>query len=296
MNTGPKYFRGFVVIFLVLITFLLGSTLTGSATERSKIDFYITPETDYHAVGELISYILETELGLEVNMKVQYSEVGLRKVATGKGDLFIGLKLPPDDDMSRSYSIYQLCNLGPIYEDVVVGWGVPAYIPEDELNSIDDLASESTKNRLQREIIVYESEKEILKASKRLVNEMEELHEYSLVELKENVANTELDRATRNEEWIVMSLRRPSLPFSLRDFRFIEKLTPEQSVHLFGRNDLMAKFQDEVTQFLSRFYLPIDLVNELIRTRDRAQEASVRDFTDRHPELVAYWINGVDKL
>lgn len=296
MNKGTNYYQSAIVFALVLTTILLGITTPGSAKANGKIAVYVAPETEYLPVGELISYLLRSKMGLEVNKIVQYPEVGLRKVATGKGDLFIGLKLPPADEMSGSYSIYQLCNLGPIYEDVAAGWGVPAYTSKKWLGSPEDLRNEETKNRLHREIIAYASEEKLIEASKEIIMEVKGLQEYELVELSKSVANSELERATRNEEWVVMTLRRPSLSFSLHDFRFIERLTEEQSVHLFGRNDLMTRFSGEVTQFLSRFYLPIDLVNELIRTWDQDQEASVRDFVNRHPELVDYWVNGVKAL
>ncbi|MBS3786946.1 hypothetical protein KGY79_01970 [Candidatus Bipolaricaulota bacterium] len=296
MNKGHNYYQSAIVFALVLTTILLGMTTPGSAKANGKIAFYVAPETEYVPVGELISYLLRSKMGLEVNKIVQYPEVGLRKVATGKGDLFLGLKLPPANETSGSYRIYQLCNLGPIYEDVAAGWGVPAYISKKWLGSSEDLRNEKTKNRLHREIIVYESDEKLLEASREIVMGVKGLQEYELVELSESVANSELERATRNEEWIVTTIRRPSLPFSLHDFRIIERLTEEQSVHLFGRNDLMAEFSGEVTQFLSRFYLPIELVNELIRTWDQDQEVSVRDFVNRHPKLVAYWVNGVKAL
>lgn len=296
MNTGSAHFQGSVVIALVLTTVLLGTIPMSAAEAEGKIDIYITPETEYLPVGELISYLLEEKLEIKVNKKVQYQDVGLRKVANGKGDLFIGLKFPPGDEMPWSYSSYQLCDLGPIYEDVVAGWGVPAYIAEADLGSVEDLENKNTKSRLHREIIVYESEKKLLEASKKLVHGVKGLQDYQLVELGEMVANSELDRAMRNKEWIVTSLKRPSVPFSLYNVRFIENLTEEQSVHLFGRNDLMAEFSSETTQFLSRFYMPINFVNEFIRTYDQDREEAVRNFVESHPELVDYWIKGVKTL
>lgn len=296
MNNGLFYFKSPVVFALILTIGLAGTVVANSAESEGKIELYVTPETEYLPLAELISHLLESKLKLDVNQIVQYQDVGLRKVANGKGDLFIGLELPPPGEAGWPYSKYELCDLGPIYEDVVSGWAVPGYIPEENLGTAEDLANIEAKNRLHREIIAYESKANILEDSKEVIDALEGLQGYELVQLKESVANSELERATLNEEWIVMTLKRPSLPYSLHDLRFIKKLTDEQSVHIYGRNDLMAKFQSEVTRFLSRFYMSIDLVNELIRTRDRDQEASVRDFVEHHPELVDYWIEGVKAL
>ncbi|MFW6071694.1 MAG: glycine betaine ABC transporter substrate-binding protein [Candidatus Bipolaricaulota bacterium] len=296
MNTDMRYLQGSVVVFLVLIVTFSGSLTGVSAETEESLDLYVAPETEYIPVGELISYLLETKLGFEVNQMIQYSDVGLRKVASGQGDLFLGLELPPRRGGSWPYSSYDLCDLGPVFEDVVVGWGVPSYVPAEKLGTVEDLKKEETKNRLHREIIILEERETLLEASEKILRGDEALEEYKMVKLRESVANSEFGRAVRNEEWVVMTLKRPGLPYSLYDVRFIKELTEEQSLHLFARNDLMARFPSDVTQFLSRFYLPVSLANELISSKDKDQKGVGRRFSESHPELVHYWIEGVDSL
>ncbi|MFW6190348.1 MAG: glycine betaine ABC transporter substrate-binding protein [Candidatus Bipolaricaulota bacterium] len=183
-----------------------------------------------------------------------------------------------------------------MFEDVVVGWGVPSYVPAEKLGTVEDLKKEETKNRLHREIIILEERETLLEASEKILGGDEALEKYKMVQLGESVANSEFGRAVRNEEWVVMTLKRPGLPYSLHDVRFIKELTEEQSLHLFARNDLMARFPSDVTQFLSRFYLPVSLANELISSKDKDQKGVGRRFSESHPELVHYWIEGVDSL
>jgi len=296
-KNSQKSITKFLLIPLALAILISCTTVSaGGANQGGKIDLYIAPQIEYLPVGNLLTHLLESRLGLEVNKKIQYLEIGLRKTANGNSDLFIGVKLPHVHEVPWTYSKYQLCDLGPIYEDVVVGWGVPTYIPTNKLNSALDLGNKDIKSRLQGEIIVYDFDKKILEESKKLIRTVKGLQDYKLVELKEMVANSELNRATRNKEWIVMTLRRPSIPYSLHDIRFIEILTREQSVHLFGRKDLMAKYSSEVTQFLSRFYLPIELVEELVRLHDQDKSNAVKKFINRHPAMVEYWLGGVESL
>ncbi|MFW6190347.1 MAG: hypothetical protein ACOC49_01700, partial [Candidatus Bipolaricaulota bacterium] len=59
-----------------------------SAETEESLDLYVAPETEYIPVGELISYLLETKLGFEVNQMIQYSDVGCGRSRRGKGTSF----------------------------------------------------------------------------------------------------------------------------------------------------------------------------------------------------------------
>lgn len=294
MNSGARLFRTVGITLLLLA--LSSSVFFAAAAVEGEVELYITPETEHLPIGHLISYLLEAEFGLKVHEKIQYSDVGLRKVVNQEGDLFIGLNLPPARDAAWTYSLDQLCNLGPVYEDVITGWAVPNYVGEDKLGSLIDLEKSEVKTRLHREIVTYESSDNLVELSRSVIKDNQDLNDYKLVVLREMVANSELDRATMNKEWIVMTMKRPSVTYSIHDIRFIKNLTNEQSVHLIGRNNLMAAFPNEVTEFLSRFYLPIDLVNELVRLHDENQVSSAQDFVESHDKLVEYWLEGVDSL
>lgn len=292
---GGRLLRTIVVITLLLLVAFSFTFVSMEAAEE-EVEIYITPETEHLPIGHLLSYLLEAEFDLKVHEKIQYSDVGLRKVVNQEGDLFIGLNLPPARDVAWTYSLDQLCNLGPVYEDVIIGWAVPSYIGEDKLGSLVDLRKSEVKTRLHREIVTYESRDNLVGLSRSLIKDNQDLNDYKLVVLREMVANSELERATMNKEWIVMTIKRPSVTYSIHDIRFIKNLTDEQSVHLIGRSDLMAAFPNEVTEFLSRFYLPIDLVNELVRLHDENQVSAAQVFVENHDKLVKYWLEGVDSL
>lgn len=295
MSIGGRSLRIIAVITLLLLVAFSFTFVSMEAAEE-EVELYITPETEHLPIGHLLSYLLEAEFGLKVYEKIQYSDVGLRKVVNQEGDLFIGLNLPPAREVAWTYSLDQLCNLGPVYEDVIAGWAVPDYVTEEKLGSITDLKKVEVKTRLHREIVTYESRDNLVELSRSLIKDNQDMNDYKLVVLREMVANSELDRATMNKEWIVMTMKRPSVTYTIHDIRFIKNLTEEQSVHLIGRSDLMAAFPNEVTEFLSRFYLPIALVNELVRLHDENQVSAARDFVESHDKLVKYWLEGVDSL
>lgn len=297
MNLGENSKPGRLTISVLLsLTLILAVFFPTAAAESDQMVMYVSPETEHLSVGDLISHILETELEVKVKKKVQYPDVCLRKVSSGEGDLFIGLRLPVNQDVSWQYSIYNFCDLGPMYEDVVSGWGVPDYVPKDKLRSVLDLAETEVKERLYGEIIGYQRERFLMEKSKQLIDRIKGLEEYEILELKEFAANSELDRASRSKEWIVVFLKRPSVPYSIYDTRFIAELTDEQSFHALARTDFVEKYSNEVTQFLSRMYLPIDLVNELLRLYDEDKGSAARKFVENYPELVDYWLGGMKAL
>lgn len=279
--------------FVMVMVFLSPPTATA---EEDIIDFYVVPETEYMPVAELITHLLEEELGWKVNKKIQYAQVGLRKTSDGEADLFLGIKLPQPE--SRTWKNYagKLCNLGPAYEDVVGGWAVPDYVPEAKLASPEDLTKPEVMNNLNREIIGFASESILLENSRRIMNKVKGLSSYDLIKINEMVAISELNRAIRSKEWILITLNRPSVPFSLYNTRFITELTDEKVVNLLAREDLMEKYPNSVTRFLSRFHLSIDLVNELTRLFDKRKRNAARKFVDAHPELVNYWLEGISSL
>ncbi|MBS3735864.1 MAG: glycine betaine ABC transporter substrate-binding protein [Candidatus Bipolaricaulota bacterium] len=283
-------------VFLALVTVAIFLSPPTATAKEDAIDFYVVPETEYMPVAELITYLLEEELGWNVNKKIQYAQVGLKKTSDGEADLFLGMKLPRPGSRTWNNFAGKVCNLGPVYEDVVGGWAVPDYVPKTKLNSPEDLAKPEVMNNLNKEIIGIESESSLLENSRRIMDTVKGLSSYQLVKINEMVAISELNRAIRSKEWLLITLNRPSVPFSLYNTRFISELTDEKVVNLLARKDLMEKYPNRVTRFLSRFHLSIDLVNELTRLFDKRKRNAATKFVSAHPELVNYWLEGIEAL
>ncbi|MBS3787632.1 hypothetical protein KGY77_10480 [Candidatus Bipolaricaulota bacterium] len=297
MNPKSRTVYSVLTVFLVMVLTLTAISPGGTAADEIKpIDLYVTPESEDLAIGDLLTHLLEARLSVKVSKKVQYLGVGLKKTARGEGDLFVGLKLPRPDSNIWAKSAHRLCDLGPIYEDVMAGWAVPSYLPEEKLGSLSDLSNPEVRERLYGEIIGYSSEEGLLEKSEAIIKSNKGLNGYKLVKINKMAAISELGRTIRNKEWIVTTIRRPSTPFSIYEVRFIADLTEEQRVHMFGRKDLMAKYPNKVTEFLSRFYLPIDLVNELIFLYDKDKGSAAKKFIDNYPDLVNYWVEGPSSL
>lgn len=296
MNPSVKRFRSGLYMIVALVLLIVCVSGIHASAQEGTMDFYVVPEMEYLPVANLLTHLIEEELGFNVNEEIQYRQVGFTKIRDGQGDLFLGMTFPPSKDGLWNDYAHELCNLGPVYEDVVVGWGVPDYVPVDELNSLDDLSSSEVRGKLQGEIISFTSDRSLLKSSRRILDTVEGLDNYKLVEIDRMAALSELDLVTRSEDWIVMTMKRPSVLFSIYDPRFIVKLTDEQSVNLLARQDLMKKYPNKVTEFLSRFYLPIELVDELTLLYDEGKGNAARKFVESHPGLVNYWLRGQPTL
>ncbi|MCF7890619.1 hypothetical protein K9M78_05300 [Candidatus Bipolaricaulota bacterium] len=286
----------FLFVFLTLGTVMVFLSPPKTNAQEDAIDFYVVPETEYLPVAELITHLLEEELDWKVNKKIQYAQVGLKKTSDGDADLFLGMKLPRPESRTWNDFAGKLCNLGPVYEDVVAGWAVPDYVPETKLASLEDLTRQEVMNNLNKEIIGLASESSLLESSRIIMDTVKGLSSYELVKIDEMVAVSELNRAIRSQEWVLITLKRPSVPFSIYNTRFITELTDEKVVHLLAREGLMEKYPNRVTRFLSRFHLSIDQVNELTRLFDKRKRNAVTKFVNAHPELVNYWLEGISSL
>lgn len=106
-----------------------------------------------------------------------------------------------------------------------------------------------------------------------------------------------LGRAIDRKEWIVVTAWSPHWMFAEWDLRYLKDpkraLGGQERVHALVRKGFYQDFPSEVTEMLTRMYLPLA---ELEQAMLEATRSSVREAVDsylrEHPARVAYWISG----
>ena len=85
--------------------------------------------------------------------------------------------------------------------------------------------------------------------------------------------------------------------FSRWKLRYLEdprdSLGGRERIHALVRKDFSQDFPIEITEFLTRMYLPLDELEALMdRANDTSYDEAVNEYISNHPQRVDYWITG----
>lgn len=288
-----------VLIFAFALTFSFITTPVQA--KDNTLDIGAIAWEESLAIADLIQHVVRTELGFNVKVTNPNAGVAYTAVANGDLDLFLESWQPMTQaNYLERFKVIDFADFGPMYEDAKLTWAVPAYVPEDMLSSVEDLAKPEVKKKLDGEITGIDPGAGIMNISDNMMEEYEALSGYTLLEGSGAAMQASLKSAIQNEEWIVVTLWQPHSAYGRFDLRNLEEpkkmLGEEERVHMLGRTDFVADFPGKVSQFLSRFYLPIDMVNDLSNMYSNMGEGTGAKWAEEHPEIVDYWVNGVDAL
>ncbi|MBS3786947.1 glycine betaine ABC transporter substrate-binding protein [Candidatus Bipolaricaulota bacterium] len=253
------------------------------------------------AIADLIQHVVRTELDYNVEVTNPNAGVAYEAVSNGDLDLFLESWQPMTQaNYLEKYNVVEFTNFGPMYEEAKLTWAVPAYVPEDKLSSVEDLAKEEVKEKLDGEITGIDPGAGIMNISDEMMDEYEALSDYELLEGSGAAMQASLKDAVMNDEWIVVTGWQPHSMYGRFDLRNLEEpknmLGAEERIHMLGRTNFVADFPSKVSQFLSRLYLPISMVNNLTSMYGDMGEGTGAAWAEEHPEIVDYWVNGVDAL
>ena len=290
-----------VLIFALALTFSFTVAPLQVQADDKTLDIGAIAWEESLAIADLIQYVVRTELGYNVKVTNPAAGVAYQAVAQGDLDLFLESWQPSTQaNYLKKYKVMDFCNFGPMYEEAKLTWAVPAYVPEDMLSSVEDLAKPEVKKKLNGEITGIDPGAGIMNISDRMMEEYEALSGYELLEGSGAAMQASLKDAIMNDEWIVVTGWQPHSMYGRFELRNLEEpkkmLGEEERIHMLGRTDFVADFPSKVSQFLSRFYLPIGMVNDLSNMYSNMGEGAGAKWAQEHPEIIDYFVNGVDAL
>lgn len=289
-----------VVVFSLVLTFGFLGTPARAADETKTLEIGAVAWEEALALADLVEYVMEVELGVDVN--ITNPSIGPAYEATSNQDLDLVIESwQPITHAAYIEEVgHELTYFGPVYEDAKLTWAVPAYVPEDELSSISDLAKSEVKDKLDKEIIGIDPGAGLMQQSEKMMEEYDALSDYTLVEGSGAAMQASLKDAVLHDEWIVVTLWQPHSAYGRFDLRNLEEpkkiLGAEERVYFVGRQDFNEVFPNKVSEFFSRLHLPISMVNDLTAMYGEMGEGAGAKWAEDHPEIIDYFINGVDAL
>ena len=286
-------------MFKTLTTLSLAAAMVGSlatatlAQDAKSVKIGWAAWSDAEFVTKLAAKLIKDELGQEVEL-VQTDVAPLYQgVSRGDLDAMMMAWLPQTHADYFAKIEDKVDTLGTVYDGAKLGWVVPAYIPEDQISSIEDLAKDEVKEKLGNTVQGIDPGAGLTRLSEQALKDYG-LDDYKLQISSEAGMLTTVDRAVRNEEWFVATSWSPHWMFGKYDIRYIED--PKKSLGEAEHVDILARkgFKDdnpEAAAFLSRMKLPIsDLESAMFNAQETSYEAAVEQYITDHPDQVKAWL------
>jgi len=271
-----------------------GAELPRKTGDKLRIGW--TAWADAEIVSHLAARLLESRLGQPVQLVM--ADIGLQyqSVASGNLDVMLMAWLP------RTHAPYwhryatEMVNLGPIYTRARLGWAVPAYVPVGRLRSINDLKDPDLQARIGARIQGIDPGSGLMQASEEALDSYG-LTELELVSSSGAAMTAALDSAIRDQRWIVVTAWSPHWMFARWQLRYLEDplgiLGKRERVHVLVRRGFYEDFAPEITEFLSRFYIPLDeLEAAMLEATNSSLESAIDGYIENHEDRIDYWLHG----
>lgn len=237
------------------------------------------------ASSNVLKIVLE-DLGYTVKISELDPAVVFSSVASGTADATIAPWLPSSHGFLYEQYGDQMVNLGPNLEGAQNGVTVPAYM---DVDSIADLTDEANKT-----ITGIEPGAGITAMAQQLLNDYENLSDWTLTTSSTGAMLVELDKAIANKEEFITTGWKPHWMFEEYDLKFLEdpKLTMGEieSVFSFAREGL-EEDMPEVYRVIDNFNWTVeDMQSVMLELQDVGPVVAAQNWIDKNPEKVASWI------
>ncbi|WP_158047478.1 glycine betaine ABC transporter substrate-binding protein [Skermanella pratensis] len=272
------------------------AALAGPAqAAEKKINIGWTAWSDAEAVTTLAKKIMEDRMGYTVQLTMADIGIQYQGIATGNLDAMLMSWQPLTHKPYLDKVRQDVVDLGPMYTRAKLGWVVPAYIPESELKSIEDLKKPEVKQKLGSKIQGIDPGAGLMQASETALKDYG-LTDYQLISASDAAMLAGVERAERRKEWIVATSWSPHWMFAKHELRYLDD--PKGSLGgLESVNKLVRKgfYQDqpEAYEFLGRMVLPLaDVEAIMFEAQGSSYEQAVDNYIKNNPERIEYWVTG----
>ena len=286
---------GICIVVLMAVFF----APTAQAAEYDKpIKIGWTAWSDAEATTKLARQILEEKMGYDVELVM--SDIGVQYQGLKGGDIDIMLMswLPVTHQNYWNKYAKDVVNLGPLYTRAKLGWVVPDYVPEDKVSSIADLTDPEVAEKMNKRVTGIDPGAGLMQASEKAMD-VYGLSDagYQLLSSSGAGMTAALARATKKEDWIVVTGWSPHWKFAKWNLRYIADpegtLGGRERIHALARKGFYQDVPYEVFEFFTRMFVPLDeLEAVMLEANQSSYEEAVNKYIDANPKRVQYWMTG----
>lgn len=273
---------------------ILSAGLAFPAQAQETVEIGWTAWSDAEFVTRLAAKLIEDNFDTNVELTQTDIAPQFQGVAQGDIDLMLMAWLPGTHAEYWERVGQDVVSLGVLYTDARLGWVVPSYVPEDQLASIADLTNDEVREQLGGQIQGIDPGAGLTRLSEEAIESYG--LDYELVLASDAAMTAALDRAVRNEDWIVVTGWSPHWKFGAYELRYLEDpegaLGGVEHIHAVARQGFVQD-HPEVAGFLMRMNLPLDeLESAMNDAQETSYEAAVEKYIEENPARVNYWVTG----
>ena len=275
---------------LVFFSILLPLLVTAESIKLGQVSLSF-----YAVTGGIVQHVLEKE-GYTVEV-IEGSHADIYpKVGSGEVDILAASWLPNAHAVLYKKVEASTFKLAKLYDDARLYWTVPAYVPAQEVSSIEDLLKPSVKSRMPSTIV------SLPESTGLTILGLEVLKSYGL-----DAAGYQLQAAppgtwigtfkTAYEagNWVVFPLWQPQWINSVYELRVLEdpkRIFGTDSAYLRANQQLKSKLSPRTLAHLSNIRLSIAAITEMDKSMN-VEKISARQAAERwiaaNPQQVDSW-------
>lgn len=249
----------------------------------------------YAVTGGIVQHVLESE-GYTVEV-IEGSHADIYpKVGAGDVDILAASWLPSAHAALYKNVEASTFKLAKLYDDARLYWTVPAYVPADQVASVEDLGKPAVKAKMPATIVSLPESTGLTAVGREV------LKGYSL-----DAAGYQLKAAQPAEwigtfkqaydakQWIVFPLWQPQWINAVYDLRVLQEpkgIYGRDSAYLIAHNGLKSKLSERALKHLGNIRLSVPAITEMDRLMN-VEKLSARAAAERwiaaNPEAVASW-------
>lgn len=273
-------------ITLAALGLVVATNFTNDNANKGTITLAYAEQDDQVATTTVIARVLEKE-GYKVNMTSLDIPVTWEAVAKGQADAMLGAWLPTTHQANYAQYKDQLDNLGAsLDKQGQNGFVVPSYMKVDSIEELTDQADKT--------VTAVEPGAGITAAGKQTLKDYPNLKSWKLTTSSAGAMTTQLDRAIKNKEEIVITGWKPHWIFSRYDLKFLadpkKSMGGAESIVTMARLGLKDDLP-EAYKILADFKWEVEDIESVMLAIEEGQqpEDAADDWIKEHPEKVAEW-------
>lgn len=240
------------------------------------------------ASTHVVASIIEDELGHEVELTSVDAGPMWMGIARGDFDAIVAAWLPVTHQSYFEKTKEDIVNLGANLDGAKLGLVVPAYVPVNSIEELNDYAEE-----FDGKITGIDPGAGLMAATERAIEDYD--LDYQLLAGSDAAMTAALKRAIENEEWIVATGWTPHWMFAAFDLKYLDdpkkSLGEEEHIATIVSPELKERAPD-VYEFLDNFYWSPDEMSEVMILIEEGMEpsAAARKWIAENPDRVEEWL------
>ncbi|MCF7645140.1 glycine betaine ABC transporter substrate-binding protein [Bacillus subtilis] len=279
---------------LSLAALLAGTMVTSAfaASDAKVVKIGWAPWSDAEFVTKLAAKLIQDNLDQKVEL-VQTDVAPLYQgVSRGDLDAMMMAWLPATHADYYKRVEGKVEDLGPLYEGAKLGWVVPAYVPESDIKSIEDLKKAEIHEKLKGQIQGIDPGAGLTRLSEEAVKKYG--LNYKLQISSEAAMLTTVDRSTRSEGWFVATAWSPHWMFGKYKLRYLED--PEGALGAAEHVNALARkgFKEDnpkVASLLEKMNIPLaDLEKAMFEAQETSYDKAVDKYIADNPDRIKEWL------